>query len=100
MGRRKLEIAFGAITALEAAGIKPGKDVTVISFDAGAKALGMVMDGKINLDVECNPMHGPRVLAIIEEIRRGETPPKYTYVDETSFDASNLSETITLSRGY
>ncbi len=93
-------MAFGAITALEDAGLRPGEDVAIISFDAGARALSLVMEGKINLDVECNPMHGPRVRAIIEQLRRGETPPKYTYVDETYFDTFNLTEDIMTSRGY
>ena len=93
-------MAYGAIDALKAAGIVPGKDVTIVSFDAGSTALNLVLKGEINLDVECNPMHGPRVRAIIEQLRSGETPPKYTYVEETSFDADTLDEAVIGSRGY
>ena len=71
-------MAYGAIDALKAAGLVPGKDVAIVSFDAGAAALRLVLNGEINLDVECNPLHGPRVRAIIEQLRRGETPSKYT----------------------
>ena len=60
----------------------------------------MILSGEINLDVECNPLHGPRVRAIIEQLSRGETPPKYTYVEETSFDADTLTEQVIGSRGY
>ena len=93
-------MAYGAIDALKAAGLAPGRDVSILSFDASAAALRLVLSGEINLDVECNPLHGPRVRAIIEQLRRGETPAKYTYVDETSFDVENLTEEIIVQRGY
>ena len=93
-------MAYGAIDALKAAGIKPGEDVIIISFDASNHALHLILDGEINYDVECNPLHGPRVQAIIEQLERGETPLKFTYVEEVSFDISNLAEEVIESRGY
>ncbi len=94
------DMAYGAIDALQAHKIQPGKDVTVIAFDASNTALHMVLSGEIKLDVECNPLHGPRVRSIIEQLEQGQTPEKYTYVEETWFDASNLTEEIISSRGY
>lgn len=93
-------MTYGAIEALESAGIEPGKDVTILSFDASSKALRLILDGKINYDVECNPLHGPRVRKIIEQLEKGETPLKYTYVEEVSFDSSNLLESVIEGRGY
>lgn len=93
-------MAYGAIDALKAAGLQPGRDVTLIAFDASSTALHLILEGEINLDVECNPMHGPRVQAIIEQLQRGETPPKFTYVEETFFDISSLTEEIIAARGY
>ena len=93
-------MAYGAIEALKDKGIQPGKDITIISFDASRDALRLIMEGEINLDVECNPKHGPRVRALIEQIERGETPRKYTYVAETFFDASSVTEEIIAQRGY
>ena len=93
-------MTYGAIDALKTKGIQPGKDVTIISFDAAGAALRMILSGELNLDVECNPMHGPRVKAIIEMLQRGETPQKYTYVDETSFDTSSVTEDVITKRGY
>lgn len=93
-------MAYGAIDALKAAGLIPGKDVTLIAFDASSTALRLILSGEISLDVECNPMHGPRVQAIIEQLHRGETPPKFTYVEETFFDADTLTEEIIAARGY
>ncbi len=93
-------MAYGAIEALKEKGIQPGKDVAIISFDASRDALQLIMDGEINLDVECNPKHGPRVRALIEQIERGETPRKYTYVAETFFDITSVTEEIIAQRGY
>ena len=93
-------MAYGAVTALKEQGLKPGEDVTIISFDGAHDALYMVLDGELTLDVECNPLHGPRVHTLIEQLERGETPQKYTYVDEAYFDINNLTEEIINQRGY
>lgn len=77
-------MTFGAINAIEAAGKTCGidGDIIVISFDAVADAVKLVEDGKINVTVECNPIHGPIVEGIIEQLERGETPEKIIYVEE------------------
>ena len=93
-------MSYGTIEALKQAGIEPGKDVTLISFDAANTALHMILSGEISLDVECNPLHGPRVQSVIELLEKGETPPKFTYVEETAFDALSLTEEIIDARGY
>lgn len=93
-------MAYGAIDALKNAGLVPGRDVTIVSFDANRKALEMVAAGEIGYDVECNPLHGPRVQAVIEQLERGETPPRFTFVEETAFDAAGLTPELIDSRGY
>lgn len=93
-------MAYGAIDALKNAGLQPGRDVTIVSFDASHTALEMVMAGEISFDVECNPLHGPRVQAIIEKLEAGDEPPKFTYVEETAFDAATITQAIMDDRGY
>lgn len=93
-------MAYGAIDALGEAGLVPGRDVTVVAFDANRKALEMVLGGEIGFDVECNPLHGPRVQAIITQLQAGETPPKYTYVEESAFDEAAVRQISLDSRGY
>jgi len=60
----------------------------------------MLMNGEINYIVECNPLHGPRVQAIIEQLEAGQTPPKFTFVEETAFEAKDLTQEIINGRGY
>lgn len=93
-------MAYGAVDALKAAGLVPGKDVIVVSFDASHTALQMTLAGEISFDVECNPLHGPRVQAIIERLENGVTPPKYTYVDESTFDSATITQEMIDGREY
>ena len=53
--------AFGAMTAMDAAGVTYGVDgdVILISFDACTAGLEEVMAGNINADFECNPLAAP-----------------------------------------
>ncbi|MCR5268528.1 MAG: ABC transporter substrate-binding protein [Lachnospiraceae bacterium] len=92
--------AFGAIEAIEDAGLRVGSDITageimVLSFD-GVKpeALQDVLDDSISCIAECNPLHGPRVEAIIQKLQNGETPQKYEYVDEDVFSAYDQIESV------
>lgn len=93
-------MAYGAIDALKNAGLTPGRDVTIISFDASRHALELVISGEISYDVECNPLHGPRVESIIQKLESGLSSPKLTYVEETAFDAQSITPALLDSRGY
>ncbi len=95
-------MSFGAIRALDEAGISYGRDgdVMIISFDAVRDALKLCLEGKINICVECNPLHGPRVASLIKQLESGETPPKLTYVDEVFFSSGVLSEELIEEREY
>ena len=45
------EMALGAITALEAAGRHPGKDITIVSIDGEKDGLQAIIDGKLGATV-------------------------------------------------
>ena len=67
--------AFGAIDAIKAAGYEVGGEegqILVMSFDTTNAGLTDTLSGKITLDTECNPLHGPRVQEIIEKLEAGE----------------------------
>lgn len=90
--------AFGAIDAIEAAGYKvgPDGDMMVMSFDSTNAGLTDTLGGKITLDTECNPLHGPRVEEIIKGLEQGTTPDKKKYVDEKMFSNDNLVPSISI----
>lgn len=94
--------AFGAIQALQEAGltcsVKNG--VIVISFDATAEGLSECLTGTISLDVECNPLQGPSIARIIQNLRQGKSVEKESYIDETSFDCFSVTKETIKNRAY
>ncbi len=92
--------AFGAIEALEQRGFVCGTDVDVICFDATRGALNLVLEGKIALAVECNPLLGPMVEEIILAREAGQIPKKQRYVEERIFQKASLTEELIASREY
>lgn len=87
-------MAFGAIDAIQAAGKTCGVngDIIIISFDAVSAAFDKMEEGLINVDVECNPLHGPRVAEIIQKLHSGQTVDKVQYVEEGVFPAETAKE--------
>lgn len=90
--------AFGAIDAIEAAGKKvgPDGDILVMSFDTTNAGLTDTLSGKIICNTECNPLHGPRVQEIIENLEAGEDVDKIAYVDEEMFAFDDTVKTVTV----
>lgn len=86
-------MAFGAIDAIKAAGktCGPKGDITIISFDAVAAAFDSMIAGDMNVSVECNPLHGPRVSEIIQKLEKGETVDKIAYVKEGVYPADTAA---------
>lgn len=93
-------MSYGAIDALRAAHLRLGEDVVIVSFDANRTALEMTLSGLISCSVECNPLHGPRVLPIIEQLENGDLPQKFTYVEETVFYHDTITQEIIAGREY
>jgi len=95
-------MTFGAMRALDEAGISYGEggDVIIISFDAVRRALEYCLEGRIDLCVECNPLHGPRVSELIRQYLAGEEIPKHIFVEETIFTRDTLTREIIDSRAY
>ncbi|MBN1891167.1 MAG: ABC transporter substrate-binding protein [Clostridiales bacterium] len=95
-------MADGAIQALEEAGMKVGGDdgVAIISFDANRAYLQMTLEGKINCNVECNPLHGPKVAEIIQTLESGGTPAKIEVVEEAAFYYDTITQEIVDARAY
>lgn len=95
-------MTFGVARALDEAGITYGRNgkVKLISFDSVRSALDACLAGNINLCVECNPLHGPRVAKLIEQLEKGETPQKMNNVEETFFDTDTITQEMIDLRTY
>ncbi|SEJ74473.1 ABC transporter substrate-binding protein [Paraburkholderia diazotrophica] len=93
------DMALGAIQAMEEAGIKPGKDVTVVSFDATKGGFEAMIAGKINVDVECSPLLGPQLMSAVKDVVAGKQVPKRIVTNETVFPMNVAAQTLP-SRKY
>ncbi|WQD79520.1 ABC transporter substrate-binding protein [Paraburkholderia kururiensis] len=82
------DMALGAIQAMEEAGMKPGKDVSVVSFDATHGGFQAMVAGKINVDVECSPLLGPQLMTAVKDLVAGKQLPKRIVTNETVFPQS------------
>lgn len=81
------DMAIGAIQAIEEAGIKPGKDILVISIDGVRGAFEAMLQGKLNVTVECNPLLGPQLMQAALAVKAGKPVPKRIVVNESVFPA-------------
>lgn len=90
------DMTFGAMEALDEAGLSYGVDgdIILISFDAVHEALEYVSQGKINVDIECNPEQGAYISQVLMKLERGEEVEKKYYVDEQIFTKDNVDEVI------
>lgn len=79
------DMAIGAIQAIEAAGMKPGKDIIIVSIDAVKGAFEAMMAGKLNVTVECNPQLGPQLMTVVKEVVAGKEQPKWVKTVEGVF---------------
>ncbi len=79
------DMAIGAIQAIEEAGIKPGKEIIVISVDAVKGAFEAMIAGKMNVTVECNPQLGPQLMDTVKQVLDGKAQPKWIPTKEGVF---------------
>ncbi|MCY9659890.1 ABC transporter substrate-binding protein [Paenibacillus chondroitinus] len=79
------DMALGAIEAIEEYGLRPGKDIIIISVDGTNKAFEKMAEGKINSVVECNPLLGPNLMQAVNELIQGRSLPKRIVTPESVF---------------
>jgi galactofuranose transport system substrate-binding protein len=88
------DMALGAAQAIEEAGMKPGKDIIIVSIDAVREAVQAVANGRINCTVECNPLFGPSVFDTVAKVLAGQTVPKKIINKDELFDAKNAAAAL------
>lgn len=86
------DMAIGAIQAIEEAGLKPAKDVTIISIDAVKGAFQAMMAGKLNVSVECSPLLGPQLMQAVKDLKAGKTLPKRIVTEEGIFPMETAAQ--------
>ena len=88
------DMGLGAIEAIEAAGLEPGKDVKIITIDAVKDGMAALAEGKINFIVECNPLLGPQLMDLAKKVLDGEEVPERVVTEETTFTQEQAKEVL------
>ncbi|MDA3958628.1 ABC transporter substrate-binding protein [Oceanispirochaeta sp.] len=92
-------MTLGIIDAMTEKGIKPGKDIVIVTIDAEQAAIDALRLGKVNFVIECNPKMGPEIMDLVQRLVAGERIPRLQHVDEQVFyETDDLS--ILEPRGY
>ena len=70
------DMVLGAIDAIKAAGLVPGKDIIIVGCDSVKAAFEAIVAGEMNATIECTPLYGPFVESCIESLEAGEEMSK------------------------
>ena len=84
------EMTHGALEALEATDIVPGKELVIVTIDAQEDMIKKLREGVVNCVVECNPNAGWFVANAINRYFDGKELSHEIYMPETVFSESNL----------
>jgi len=88
------DMAIGAIQAIEAAGLKPGRDIVIVSIDGVKGAFQAMVSGKLNVTVECNPLLGPLLMQTVRDVAAGKPVPHRVTVQEGVFPAETAAREL------
>ncbi|MFE7139498.1 ABC transporter substrate-binding protein [Streptomyces sp. NPDC057644] len=88
------EMGLGAVTALKAAGKKPGKDVKIVSVDGTRNAVQALVNGEYNAVIESNPRFGPLAFATAQKFYAGEAIPENVIITDREYDEANAKESL------
>ena len=84
------DMVQGAKTAIEAAGLAPGKDILTVGIDGTRAAFEDVAAGKQLASVTCSPYFGPIVVETITKISDGESIPESITIEDTVHTIDNV----------
>lgn len=87
-------MAIGAIKAIEEYGLKPGKDIIIVSIDANRGAFEKMIEGKLNCTVECNPLLGPQLMQVVKDLVSNKEIPKRIIIPGSIFPEEVAAQEI------
>lgn len=88
------DMALGAIQAIEAAGLKPGEDIIIVSIDAAKGAFNAMIEGKLNAAIEHSPAYGDLIMEVAKKVVNGEDTDKVILIDGGVFSAEDAEKEL------
>jgi simple sugar transport system substrate-binding protein len=80
------DMGLGALDAIKAAGLVPGKDIQIVTIDATKDGMTALSNGEFNYIVECNPLLGDTVAQVVKDVIAGKKVEKAIYGVDGEFD--------------
>ena len=93
------DMGLGALDAIKAAGLTPGKDIQIVTIDAVKDGMTALANGEFNFIVECNPLLGDKAAELVKAVVAGDEVEKRTIVEDQSFTQEQAAEVLD-SRPY
>jgi len=88
------DMALGAIQSIKEAGLKPGKDIIIVSVDGVKGAFQAMVVGELNCSVECSPLLGPQAVQAVHDLMDGKKLPARIWTIEGVFDQTNAAAAL------
>lgn len=88
------EMGIGAVTAIQAAGKKPGTEIKVFSIDGTKDAVQLLVDGKYNGVIESNPRFGPLAFKALADFGAGTAVPAKIIISDNEYTPENAKAQI------
>jgi len=85
------DMTQGAMTAIEAAGLTPGKDILTLGIDGTRAAFEDVQSGRQLASCTCSPYFGDIVVKTIGQIMNGESVPAQITNEDTLYTKDNVN---------
>lgn len=80
------DMGLGALDAINAAGLVPGKDIQIVTIDATKDGLTALSKGQFNYVVECQPLLGETVAQVVKDVIAGKKVEKAIFGVDSAFD--------------
>jgi ABC-type sugar transport system substrate-binding protein len=88
------DMGLGAIEAIQAAGLKPGVDIKIVTIDAVHDGMAALAAGKINFIAECSPLLGPQLMDLVKLVVAGKPVPHRIVTKETTFNRAQAKAAL------
>ncbi len=91
---------IGAINAIKAAGLTPGKDIYVFGVDGTKDGLQAIIDGEMKATYLCNPFYGDAIVDLIKRLEGGETFSDRVILEGKLYTIDNAQSSLDAGEGF
>ncbi len=91
---------IGAINAIKAAGLTPGKDIFVFGVDGTTDGLQAIVDGEMTATYLCNPFYGDAIVDLINQLEAGKTFDDRVILEGKLYNKDNAQASLDAGEGF